>query len=327
MSNNSNLHQTSPIVNSSAIAELSPSSKDVRDSPINHILQIMRRSAPNDKSPSEKVANCVISSISSSSHPCNISEYKYILDIVRAYIDTNRGKQGSKIQITQFRELLCALIESRDCFDIAAVAFFATVHRNTLDPHIQHQLEEAIQQRTQDSGVYDESALRLDEVYSKFLTDAERCKPEPKKVEISVLDIRRFAYKWLYRSNHYCPSFAFHWDVNNMDCLPEDALSEPFLVYGIKCKLRFCKKITLSNGETWTGMWLHNVSSGFKVLDVKFALVVSNLAYPTIHHVQVIDPAAGIRPSQGIGVKLFALLGDLTRCVDGNTLPIIESNS
>ncbi|KAJ2550991.1 hypothetical protein EV175_003857, partial [Coemansia sp. RSA 1933] len=246
--------------------------------------------------------------------------------IVRAYLETNKGEQGSETQISQFKELVTALVESSDCFNVAAIAFFATLHRNTLEPHIQSRIESAIQRHARDSGYYDDS-VQLDQVYSRFLSDADDYRDKSINGDISVLDIRRFAYNCLYRSSQYRPSFAFHWIVDDIDSIPEDALSEPFYVHGVKCKLRFCKKITLSNGETWTGMWLHNVSGGCKVLDVKFALVASNMAYPTICHTQVVNPTDGIRPSQGIGVKLFVKLGDLTRRTGNNRLPIIECNS
>ncbi|KAJ2397510.1 hypothetical protein GGI23_003510 [Coemansia sp. RSA 2559] len=327
MSGNSGSHRTSPAVNSSAIAGLSSWSKDVNDSPINQLLNKIKKSGTSSSnSPTERVAKRIDTSSSNSEHCHKNREYVCLLDIVRAYLETDKGEQGSELQVSQFKELLTALVESNDCFDVAAVAFFATLHRNTLDPHIESQIESAIKRHTRDSGIYDESE-QLEEVYSRFLRDADRCRKKSASSDISVLDIRRFAYNCLYRSSHYYPSFAFHWIVDDIDRIPEDALSEQFYVHGIKCKLRFCKKITLTNGETWTGMWLHNVSSGCKVLAVRFALVASNLAYPTICHTQVVNPTDGIRPSQGIGVKLFAKLGDLTRRIDSNKLPIIECNS
>ncbi|KAJ1932096.1 hypothetical protein EC988_009570, partial [Linderina pennispora] len=68
---------------------------------------------------------------------------------------------------------------------------------------------------------------------------------------------------------------------------------ETFQLHGVKCKLRLLKKFSLSNGETWTGLWLHNVDRGKDVINGPFVLVISNVAYPTEYHAQVVSPKGG----------------------------------
>ncbi|KAJ1896339.1 hypothetical protein LPJ71_006564 [Coemansia sp. S17] len=263
---------------------------------------------------------------SSSSSP-SIARYGHTHDIVRAYLETTRGEHGSKEQRAQLQHIVQTLLDSRDCMDIAALAFLATLDNGIITREMHNQISILIQSRMQSPDLYSDHERRLDDLYAKFIGDAFQFRRSPMREPISVLDADGFAHKWLSRSSRYQPAFAFHWDIPFLDLVANDSLSEAFDIHGVKCRLRFRKAFVLSNGETWTGVWLHNVSSGCRVVTVKYALVVSNIAYPTVLRAEVIKPSKGIRPSQGIGAKLFAKLDELAAKEDGGQHAIIESDS
>ncbi|KAJ2471286.1 hypothetical protein GGI02_002367 [Coemansia sp. RSA 2322] len=211
--------------------------------------------------------------------------------------------------------------------DIAGLAFLATVDNGIITREMHNQIGILIQSRMQSPDLYNESDRRLDDLYAKYAEDAARFKNSPLHGPASVLDTDRFSYKWLSRHSKHQAAFAYHWDIPALDCMANDSLSEPFEVHGVKCRLRFRKAYVLSNGEAWVGVWLHNVGSGCRVVHTKFALVISNSAYPTVMRVEVIRPSAGVRPSQGVGVKLFARLDELTFRGAGSLHPVIEGDS
>ncbi|KAJ1815801.1 hypothetical protein LPJ56_004458, partial [Coemansia sp. RSA 2599] len=260
------------------------------------------------------------------SHSSRNSDYAYTYDIVRAYLETSRGASGTDDQRHQFHRMLRELLSSRECMDVAAMAFFATLDDQMLTSDMHEQINKHIRRRMSSSR-YLGSDKRLDDIYKKFMSDAYDHKRYPNNEAISVLDVDRFACRWLSQSRQMRPAFAFHWCIGNLDQISNDVLGETFEIHGIKCRLRFRKGYALSNGETWTSMWLHNVSTGSKVVTTKFALVISNVAYPTISCVEAIKPSAGIRPSQGVGVKLFVPVSDLVKCTNGNAHPVIQRNS
>ncbi|KAJ2723597.1 hypothetical protein GGI07_002552 [Coemansia sp. Benny D115] len=273
-----------------------------------------------------------INSTSTSSSPWShrsvsqdIANYHHLADIMRAYLETNHGRTGTDEQRAQFHSLIRSLLSSKECLDFAALAFFASLDSSVLTNDLQDKVHRFVRRRMS-SPRYSHDELRLDDTYVKFVSDAHEHKTMAKYNEISVLDVDRFAYKWLSHYKHNIPAFAYHWVIPNLDLVSKDLLSEVFEIHGIKCRLRFRKEYPLTNGETWTSMWLHNVSTGCKVVSTKFALVMSNTAYPTINHVEAIKPNEGIRPSQGVGVKLFARIDDLVRQKNGNLHPIIQYN-
>ncbi|KAJ2857212.1 tRNA(adenine34) deaminase [Coemansia erecta] len=315
-------------VNSSAIAEISSWEGDQRINPLSMFLKALKTPANDEDSPIEKYAKRINSTNSAGqlSHSSHNSDYIFLYDLVRAYLETSRGTMGSDDQRHQFHQMLCELLYSRECMDVAAMAFFATLDDKLLTSEMHEQINQHIKRRMSSSRYLD-SEKRLDDVYKKFISDAYHHKRYPKNEAISVLDVDRFACRWLSQSRQMRPAFAFHWCISNLDQISNDVLSETFAIHGIKCRLRFRKGYALSNGETWTSMWLHNVSTGSKVVTAKFALVISNVAYPTICFVEAIKPSAGIRPSQGVGVKLFVPVSDLIKCTNGNAHPVIQYNS
>ncbi|KAJ1859768.1 hypothetical protein LPJ73_001701 [Coemansia sp. RSA 2703] len=285
------------------------------------------KAPPIEDVPIEKYAKRINSSNSAGqlSHASHHSSYHNTYDLVRAYLETNRGADGSDDQRQQFHQMIRDLLSSRECLDIAALAFLSTLDPQLLTSDMHDHISKIIKSRMSSPRYY-ESDKRLDDVYKKFVSDTYHHKHYPKNEAVSVLDVERFAHKWLSQSRHTRPAFAFHWCITNLDQVSNDVLSETFEIHGIKCRLRFRKGYALSNGETWTSMWLHNVSTGSKVVTSKFALVISNIAYPTINFVEAIRPTSGIRPSQGLGVKLFVKVSDLIKCINGDPHPVIQYN-
>ncbi|KAJ2742387.1 hypothetical protein GGI20_004528 [Coemansia sp. BCRC 34301] len=313
------------MANSSAIAELSSWQECTKNNPLNGIFKKPRLQTEIDDG--KGFGHRVAASNSSSSSSSSLVRYGYTHDVVRAYLETVRGEKGSKEQKAQLQRIIQTLLDSRDCMDIAGLAFLATLDNDIITREMHNQISILIQSRMQSPDLYSDSDRRLDDLYSKFVGDAFQFRRSPMREPISVLDADGFAHKWLSRNSRYQPAFAFHWEIPFLDLVANDSLSAPFEVHGVKCRLRFRKAFVLSNGETWTGVWLHNVSSGCRVVSVKFALVVSNCAYPTVLRAEVIKPLAGIRPSQGIGVKLFAKLDELAAKESGSRHSIIESDS
>ncbi|KAJ2049407.1 hypothetical protein GGI03_006869 [Coemansia sp. RSA 2337] len=315
------------MANSSAIAELSSWQECTKNNPLNRMFKKKPR-PQTDIDDGEGFGHRVESSNSpSSSSSPSIARYGHTHDIVRAYLETTRGEHGSKEQRAQLQHIVQTLLDSRDCMDIAALAFLATLDNGIITREMHNQISILIQSRMQSPDLYSDHERRLDDLYAKFIGDAFQFRRSPMREPISVLDADGFAHKWLSRSSRYQPAFAFHWDIPFLDLVANDSLSEAFDIHGVKCRLRFRKAFVLSNGETWTGVWLHNVSSGCRVVTVKYALVVSNIAYPTVLRAEVIKPSKGIRPSQGIGAKLFAKLDELAAKEDGGQHAIIESDS
>ncbi|KAJ2801964.1 hypothetical protein H4R20_003465 [Coemansia guatemalensis] len=314
--------QHGPVVNSSAIADLSSRVAHPKTSPL---ADLFRRQEPDKAATHEKYARRVASSDDSASNRSHVKDYECIYDVVRACLETDYGERGTEEQRDRFADITRELVNSCDGFDIAAVAFLATISNDALAPETRTQISALIRHKMCDSGFH-EDAPRLDDMYTKFVSDAYRYRSAIREDPISILDVNRFAYKWLLRGDTATAVSAFHWTIRGLSTTPVDSMSDPFDINGVKCVLRFRRSYLLTNGETWTGMWLHNVSSGRKVLNAKFALVLSNVAYPTIYHVEVIKPSSGVRPSQGVGVKLFVPLARLTQCVDG-THPLLEHNS
>ncbi|KAJ1719345.1 hypothetical protein LPJ61_006325 [Coemansia biformis] len=314
-----------PVVNSSAIADIA--SWDTRPN-ANPLANLFRKKTPGGSHPMppDKYARRVGGSDMNSACSPIDEGYEGAGDLVRAQLETDWGTQGTEEQRLQFRAIVRELIGSCDCLDITALAFLAAIPHDTLSQLEHAQIAGHIRSRMIDSGFHEDTP-RLDDIYARFVLDARHFRSRPRNEEISVLDVPRFAYRWLHHGSPTCAPAAFHWDISNLGSIPADAMSQPFELHGTKCSLRFRRSYMLTNGETWTGLWLHNVSSGRKVLEVKFALVLSNLAYPTTYQVEVIKPSKGIRPSQGIGIKLFAPLDRLVSRTDGNTHPIIEANS
>ncbi|PIA18654.1 hypothetical protein COEREDRAFT_6360 [Coemansia reversa NRRL 1564] len=315
--------QHGPVINSSAIADLSSRVAHPKSSPL---ADLFRRREPDKTTTHEKYARRVASSDDSASNRSHVKDYECIYDVVRACLETDYGERGSEEQRIRFAEIMRKLINSPEGLDIAAVAFLATISNNTLVPETRTKIAALIRHKMCDSGFH-EDAPRLDDMYTKFVSDTYRYRSIVQDDPVSILDVNRFAYKWLHRADTECAVSAFHWTIRGLSTIPTDSMSDPFDIHGIKCALRFRRSYLLTNGETWTGMWLHNISSGRKVLSAKFALVLSNVAYPTLYHVEVIKPSSGIRPSQGVGVKLFVLLSRLTQCIDGSTHPLLEHNS
>ncbi|KAJ2772582.1 hypothetical protein IWQ56_001318 [Coemansia nantahalensis] len=313
------------VVNSSAIADIV--SLDARPTG-NPLTGLFRRKtqASSINPPPEKYAQRVGGSDNASAFLADDEGYEGAYDLVRAQLETAWGTQGTEEQRLQFRAVLRELVASSDCMDIAAIAFLAAIPHDTLSHHERAQLTAHIKERMNDSGFHD-STPRLDEIYARFASDAHNFRDRQQSEEISVLDVPRFAYKWLHKGAPSSPPSAFHWDIPNINSTPVDTMSPPFEIHGAKCVIRFRRSYLLTNGETWTGVWLHNITSGRKVLDVKFALVLSNYAYPSVYQVEVIKPSKGLRPSQGVGVKLFAPLDRLVNCINGNAHPVIEANS
>lgn len=258
--------------------------------------------------------------------------------LAHQYLVTRHGETGTDEQKSHLQSMVRTLLGSAGCFDIAAMAFLATMDRDVLTPDMREQISILICARAQSPNIYNDQAEHYESLYAKFLEHVHKHhkhsehKKTPQGHRVSVLDTERFAYKWLFRHGHrQCrPANAHHWMINDIFCIDNDSMSPAFEIHGIKCMLRFRRAYVLSNGETWSGVWLHNVSSGSKVLNSKFALVVSNVAYPTTYRLDLIKPSAGIRPSQGIGVKLFARLDELVNCQqydNGTSHSIVEYNS
>ncbi|KAJ2022000.1 hypothetical protein IWW57_004695, partial [Coemansia sp. S610] len=314
------------MANSSAIAELSSWQECTRNNPLNNVFKKKPRPRT-DIDGSEGFGHRVASSSSpASSSSSSVARYGHTQDVVRAYLETTRGEQGSKEQRAQLQQIIQTLLDSRDSMDIAALAFLATLDNGIITREMHSQIGVLIQSRMQSPDLYSDHEQRLDELYAKFVGDAFQYRRSLLREPISVLDADGFAHKWLSRNSRYQPAFAFHWDIPFLDLVANDSLSEAFEIHGIKCRLRFRKAFVLSNGETWAGVWLHNVSSGCRVVTAKFALVVSNIAYPTVLRTEVVKPSKGIRPSQGIGVKLFARLEELAARESGRQHAIIESD-
>ncbi|KAJ2219685.1 hypothetical protein IWW45_009281, partial [Coemansia sp. RSA 485] len=252
-------------VNSSAIAEISSWEGEHRMNPLSVFLNALKMPSNDDDSPIEKYARRINSSNSAGqlSHTSRNSDYHYTFDIVRAYLETNRGTLGSDDQRQQFYHMLRDLLGSKECMDVAAMAFFATLDDQFLSSDMHEQINKHIKRRMSSSR-YVGSSKRLDDIYKKFISDTYHHTKYPQNEAISVLDVDRFACRWLSQSRHMRPAFAFHWCINNLDQISNDILSETFEIHGIKCRLRFRKGYALSNGETWTSMWLHNVSTGSK---------------------------------------------------------------
>ncbi|KAJ2712021.1 hypothetical protein H4R19_002967 [Coemansia spiralis] len=314
-----------PVVNSSAIADIA--SWDARPAG-NPLTSLFRKKAPagGHGAPPEEYARRVARSDNASACSPIDEGYEDAYDLVRAQLETEWGTRGTDEQRLQFCAILRELVASSDCMDIAAIAYLATIPHDTLPHHERAQITAHIKERMNDSGFHD-GTPRLDEIYTRFASDTCDFRSRQQNEGISVLDLPRFAHKWLHKGASSCPPSAFHWEIANLSSLPVDTMSAPFELHGTKCVIRFRRSYTLTNGETWAGVWLHNVTSGRKVLDVKFALVLSNHAYPTTYQVEVIKPSKGLRPSQGIGIKLFAPLEMLVSCNGGNAHPIIEANS
>ncbi|KAJ1956189.1 hypothetical protein GGI12_005372 [Dipsacomyces acuminosporus] len=254
------------------------------------------------------------------------SGYCGIYDLVKAYSETERGSHGSEIEIANMKMLIEELLDSRDGMDIAAVALFATLDPQVLSPRMQHDLELLIADRAAEwQQALPDHSRRLDDTYRKFRADALTYSRREYMREVSALDAPRFARLWIPCSAPPRQAQAFHWCIEDLDKLCSDAMSETFHVHGVHCRLRFRKSFVLSNGEDWVGVWLHNVSCGNSVLNMPFALVLSNIAYPTIYHTEVIKSSCGIRPSQGVGVKLFVRRDELTRTGKDGRLPLVEN--
>ncbi|KAJ2896777.1 hypothetical protein IWW38_001922 [Coemansia aciculifera] len=313
------------MANSSAIAEFSSWQECTKNNPLNGMFKKKPRPITDDGG--QGYGHRVASSGSASSSSTSLDKYGHTHDIVRAYLETMRGEQGTKEQRAQLQRLIQTMLDSRDSMDIAGLAFLATLDNGIITREMHQQIGILIQSRMQSPDLYDDSDRRLDDLYAKFIGDAFQFRRSPLREPISVLDADGFSHKWLSRNSRYQPAFAFHWEIPFLDNVANDSLSAPFEIHGIKCRLRFRKAFVLSNGETWAGVWLHNVGAGCRVVGVKFALVVSNCAYPTVLRAEVIKPTAGVRPSQGIGVKLFARLDELTAKERGSQHSIIESDS
>ncbi|KAJ2645720.1 hypothetical protein IWW40_005895, partial [Coemansia sp. RSA 1250] len=322
MAENNDAHG-GPIVNSSAIADLSSWVEKPKTIPLVDIFR--KKNCPERNTP-ENYARRIVGSDGNDSCISSDSQRENIYDLVKLFLQTHHGEQGNEEQRKKLYELVHSLINSKDGFDIAALAFLATLNNNIVDDCMRNQISERVRQRMNDSGFHDDSP-RLDDIYTEFIADAYNYRSPYKRESISVLDTHRFAYKWLHHGSHSGIAFAFHWEIRHLNSASIDSMSVPFEIRGSKCVIRFRRSYLLSNGETWTGVWLHNVSSGRKVLDIKFGLVLSNVAYPTFYQVEVIKPSKGIRPSQGVGVKLFAPIDKLTRCSGNKEHPIIEHNS
>ncbi|KAJ2550548.1 hypothetical protein IWW35_003248, partial [Coemansia sp. RSA 1878] len=296
MSADGNAHG-GPVANSSAIADLSSWVDNPKNSPLANLFRKKQCSGA-DATP-EKHARRIVSSESRASCSSNNTDNESLYDVAKVYLETHRGEQGSEEQRAKFAALISELVHSKDGFDIAALAFLATINGKGLDESTRVQITGMIRQRMNDSGFH-EDAPRLDDIYTKFVSDAYYYRSSPKRQTISVLDTHRFAYKWLHHGSHSGTATAFHWEIRHLNSTSIDSMSVPFEIYGSKCVIRFRRSYVLSNGETWTGVWLHNTSSGRKVLELKFALVMSNIAYPTVYQTEVIKPSRGIRPSQGV---------------------------
>ncbi|KAJ2738011.1 hypothetical protein H4R23_001446 [Coemansia sp. Cherry 401B] len=323
MSTDSNPHG-GPVVNSSAIADMSSWVENPKTSPLANLFRKMH--SPDADAGPEKYARRIVGSQSNESCSSGDSKHNNIYDIVKYYLETHRGEQGSDDQRAKLATLVQELVTTKDGFDIAALAFLATINGKVLEESTRIQINELIRQRMNDSGFHEDTP-RLDDIYTKFMSDAYHYRALPRREAISVLDTHRFAYKWLHHGTQSGMATAFHWEIRHLNSAAVDSMSVPFEINKSKCVIRFRRSYMLSNGETWTGVWLHNVGHGRKVLDLKFALVLSNIAYPTVYQVEVIKPSKGIRPSQGVGVKLFAPVDKLIRCSNGNDHPIAEHNS
>ncbi|KAI8319141.1 hypothetical protein GQ54DRAFT_50857, partial [Martensiomyces pterosporus] len=261
------------------------------------------------------------------SQPEGEAGYGGVYDLVRAYLETGRGSGGTDAEKASMRVIVQELLNSRDGMDVAAVAFLATLDPHVVSPRMQHELDAMIRERTGEWEMEPQhNGRRLDDAYRKFRSDTLAYKEGTERRAVSALDANRFARSWISAGMHNKRAHAFHWCIWDAGKLPHDAMSEVFLVHGVRCRLRFRKSFLLSNGEDWVGVWLHNIGRSNDVLNIKFALVVSNVAYPTVYHAEVIKSSGGIRPSQGVGIKLFALREELTKRSKGSTLPVIEDN-
>ncbi|ORX64798.1 hypothetical protein DL89DRAFT_271867 [Linderina pennispora] len=214
-----------------------------------------------------------------------------MLHLVHEYLATQRGTRGTHREKMILTKHITRLSNDPRMLEIAGLAFFATL----------------------DNAVFPGNTNLIQNSTS----------PRP---ETSVLDTRTFGDHWLPNSGRNRPYETYHWYINSLDCLIPDAMSETFQLHGVKCKLRLLKKFSLSNGETWTGLWLHNVGRGRDVINGPFVLAISNVAYPTEYHAQVVLPKGGVRPSQGVGMKLFVEYKELLHSTHKNSRPICDSD-
>ncbi|KAJ2349436.1 hypothetical protein GGF43_004414, partial [Coemansia sp. RSA 2618] len=242
-----------PVANSSAIADLSSWVDNPKNSPL---ANIFRKKQCTDAMP-EKHARRIVSSESRASCSSDNSEHECVFDIVKVYLETHRGEQGSDEQRAKFTALISELVASKDGFDIAALAFLATINGKLLDESTRVHITELIRQKMNDSGFHEDTP-RLDDIYTKFVSDAYYYRSSEKRQAISVLDTHRFSYKWLHHGSHSGTATAFHWEIRQLNAVSVDSMSVPFEIYGSKCVIRFRRSYMLSNGETWTGVWLHN---------------------------------------------------------------------
>ncbi|ORX74502.1 hypothetical protein DL89DRAFT_264361 [Linderina pennispora] len=246
-----------------------------------------------------------------------------MLHLVHEYLATQRGTRGTHREKMILTKHITRLSNDPRMLEIAGLAFFATLDNAVFPGNAKFDTRIRHVYGSNDGEGYNIRG-RLDDIYNKYKADVfafEHLAPET-----SVLDTRTFGDHWLPNSGRNRPYETYHWYINSLDCLIPDAMSETFQLHGVKCKLRLLKKFSLSNGETWTGLWLHNVGRGRDVINGPFVLAISNVAYPTEYHAQVVLPKGGVRPSQGVGMKLFVEYKELLHSTHKNSRPICDSD-